>query len=88
MTQESKGLLPSFAIKFLLDYHQSVNLFAMPNFTGNYINEDTGEEYQSWDFFHAPFKNRVERFTDQCSIDSLEKQTLQVDAHPYATAVS
>ena len=45
MTRESKGVHPSFAIKFLLDYHKSVNLFAMPNFTGKYIDEDTGEEY-------------------------------------------
>ena len=88
MTRESKGVHPSLAIKFLLDYHRSVNLFAMPNFTGRHIDKDTGEEYESFDFFHKSFYNRVERFTDQCSIDALEQQMLQVDRRPYATGIS
>jgi len=61
LTSSSQGLLPSFAIKFLLDGHKSENLFAMPNFTGKYIN-DNEEEYSSWDFFHGTFKSRVEPF--------------------------
>jgi hypothetical protein len=36
----------------------------MPNFTGQYLNEETGDYYTSWDFFEAPFKSRVEPFTD------------------------
>jgi len=64
MTHKSEGLTPSFAIKFLLDYEKSENLFGMPNFTGKYTNAETGLEESSWDFFHATFKNRVERFTD------------------------
>jgi len=66
LTSASEGLLPSFAIKFLIDNHKSENLFAMPNFTGKYkeYNEETEEmeENSSWDFFHGTFKNRVEPF--------------------------
>ena len=87
LTSESEGLLPSFAIKFLLDGHHSENLFAMPNFTGKYKDATTMEEYSSWDFFHGTFKNRVERFSDQCDIDSMERKLLEGNDRPYATSV-
>ena len=87
MTSESEGLLPSFAIKFLLDGHRSENLFAMPNFTGKYKNAVTQEEYSHWDFFHGTFKSRVEPFQDQCHIDSMERKFLEGNNRPYATSV-
>ena len=43
LSDESEGLLPSMALKFLIDYKKSENLFAMPNFTGLYENEETVE---------------------------------------------
>ena len=91
LTSASEGLLPSFAIKFLIDNHKSENLFAMPNFTGKYkeYNEETMEmeEYSSWDFFHGTFKNRVEPFEDQCHIDSMERKFLEGNNRPYVTSV-
>ena len=44
LTSQSEGLLPSFAIKFLIDNHKSENLFAMPNFTGIYKEYDEETE--------------------------------------------
>jgi len=86
LTEYSKGLLPSFAIKFLIDNHKSENLFAMPNMTGKYKNA-AGEEYSHWDFFHGTFKSRVEPFQDQCHIDSMERKFLEGNNRPYATSV-
>ena len=54
LTEESDGLLPSMALKLLIDGRKSENLFGMPNMTGIYENGET-----SWDFFHAPYKSRV-----------------------------
>ena len=48
MTNKSEGLLPSFAIKFLLDYEKSENLFGMPNFTGKYADNDDMENEESY----------------------------------------
>lgn len=59
LTEESDGLLPSMALKFLIDGKKSENLFGMPNMTGVYENGET-----SWDFFHSAMKSRVERFTE------------------------
>jgi len=59
LTEYSEGLLPSLAIKFLIDNKKSENLFAMPNMTGMYEDEETGEMEPSWDFFKAPLKSRV-----------------------------
>lgn len=52
LTEISEGLLPSLALKFLVDKIESHNLFAMPNFTGS----------ESWDFFSLPMSNRVAPF--------------------------
>ena len=88
LTEKSKGLLPSFAIKFLLDYSKSENLFGMPNFTGMYKDKETDQEYPSWDFFRGIFKNRVERLPDQCSRDALEAKMIEGNNKPYATGVA
>ena len=59
LTSASTGLLPGAAFKFLIDGLPSDNLFAMPNNTG--VDE---EGNTSWDFFHRPLSNRVQRFKD------------------------
>ena len=87
LTEESTGLLPSMAIKFLIDYKKSENLFGMPNLTGLYEDEETGEMEPSWDFFKAPMKNRVERFTDDCEVDSLEWKMAEANPFPYVTSI-
>ena len=87
MTDESDGLLPSLAIKFLIDYQKSENLFAMPNLTGLYENEDTGELEPSWDFFRAPMKNRVDRFTEECELSTVEKKMIEGNPFPYVTSI-
>ena len=80
LTENSKGLFPSLAIKFLLDEDISLNLFGMPNFTGT----------ESWDFFSQTFKSRVAPFTEEKH--PIQKKTIlqkntEGDARPYATAV-
>jgi len=88
LTEEaSEGLLPSMALKFLIDYKKSENLFGMPNLTGLYENEE-GELEPSWDFFKAPMKNRVDRFTEECEIDTVEKKMIEANPFPYVTAVA
>ena len=82
MTAESKGILPSLAIKFLISNTLSTNLFGMPNFTGK---DEEGNE--SWDFFHRPLKSRVERFERPCERDSVEKKLIEGSPVPYATSV-
>ena len=87
LTEKSEGLLPSFAIKFLLDYEKSENLFGMPNFTGKYADSE-GNETTSWDFFKGTFRNRVERFSDDCERDALEAKMIEGNNKPYATGVA
>ena len=87
LTEESEGLLPGVAIKLLFDYKKSENLFGMPNFTGLYENEETGELEPSWDFFRAPMKSRVDRFTDECELNTVEKKMISGNPFPYATSV-
>ena len=59
LTEQSQGILPAIAIKFLISGKVSTNLFAMPNFTGLDDND-----LPSWDFFHQPMGNRVKPFED------------------------
>ena len=87
LTEQSKGLLPSFAIKFLIDNFKSENLFAMPNFTGIYKDADD-QEFTSWDFFQDTFKSRVEPFQDQCNIDAVERKLREASTMPYASSVT
>lgn len=77
MTEESVGLLPSIAIKFLVDNDKSMNLFAMPNLEGT----------TSWDFFSQALKSRVARFEDDCHRNTVEKKFLEGNNRPYATSV-
>ena len=87
--EKSKGLLPSIAIKFLTDYTHSENIFGMPNFTGIYTDEETGEEYSSWNFFEKTLKSRLDRLPDDgCHRESLEAKMLEANREPYATGVS
>lgn len=88
LTEASVGLLPSLALKFLIDYKKSENLFAMPNFTGLYENEETSALEPSWDFFKAPMKNRVDRLTDPCEQDTVERKLIEGHRFAYMTAVS
>lgn len=52
ITEESEGLFPSVAVKFLHDGIRSSNIFGMASFHPN----------ESWNFFEEPLKNRVEPF--------------------------
>jgi len=80
--------MPSMAIKFLITGKKSENLFGMPNFTGEYMDEETGEKYHSWNFFEKKFKSRVARFEDDCMRDSKEEKMLEGTDKPYATSVA
>lgn len=75
--EDSKGLLPSMAIKFLITGSKSENLFGMPNFTGEYTDEVTGEKYHSWNFFEKKFKSRVSRFEEEPSDDPKVKDCMR-----------
>ena len=70
------------AIKFLISNRISINLFAMPNFTGL---DENGKE--SWNFFDKPLKNRVERFERRCERKSVEKKLIEGSHVPYATSI-
>lgn len=81
MTEDSKGLLPSVALKFLIDGIKAENLFGMPSF----------HETTSWDFFDTDLKSRVKPFqkeTDQCLIDTIQKKLIEATNRPFSTAVS
>ena len=79
----SKGLLPSLAIKFLIDGGEAVNVFGMNNFTGS----------ESWDFFRNELKSRVEplrktRKAHECEIETLNKKLIEGSKRPFVTALS
>ena len=72
LTEESQGILPAIAIKFLLTNRVSTNLLALPNMTGL---DEQGQ--QSFDFFHRPLKSRIERFPDNgCERETVEKKLI------------
>jgi hypothetical protein len=78
--ENSSGLFPSMAIKFLLDGQASKNIFAMPNFVGT----------DSWDFFLNPLSNRVAPFTQEESpidIDTILKKLVEASEWPYVCAI-
>ena len=54
----------------------------MPNMTGV---DENGEP--SWDYFHRPLGNRVERFPDECERATVEKKMISGHRFPYATSV-
>ena len=52
LNEDSNGLMPSLALKFLVDGAKSQNIFAMSSFLSS----------GSWNFFENPMTNRVEPF--------------------------
>ena len=84
--EESEGLLPSVALKFLIDGAKSQNVFGMPSF----------KETDSWDFFESPMRSRVDPFepadasgeNDQCLVDTIQKKLVEGTKWPFSTAVS
>ena len=52
LTDDSEGLLPSFAMKFLIKGQSSQNIFGMPSFKST----------DSWDFFKYNMKSRLDHF--------------------------
>ena len=81
----SQGLLPSFALKFLVDGRKSQNIFGMPSF----------KETDSWDFFDQDMKSRLEPFVpedengrnDQDLIDTIIAKLNEGTITPFSTAV-
>ena len=85
LIENSQGLLPSFAMKFLVDGLKSQNIFGMPSF----------KETNSWDFFANDMKNRLEPFVpadengnnDQDLIDTIQAKLNEGTITPFSTAV-
>ena len=80
LTDTSTGLLPSVAIKFLIDGGASQNLVAMPSFHSS----------SSWNFFKAPMNTRVpplDETDDKCLFDTIITHFVATSTTPYATAV-
>lgn len=85
MHEDSEGLLPSLAIKFLRDGKKSQNIFGMPSF----------KETDSWDFFENTMRSRVDPFVpadengenDQCLVDTIQKKLVEGTKWPFSTAV-
>ena len=83
--EDSEGLLPSFALKFLIDGEKSQNIFGMPSF----------KETDSWDFFENNMKTRLEPFVpadengdnDQMLIDTIQKKLVEGTSWPFSTAI-
>lgn len=64
--EDSEGLLPSVALKFLRDGVTSTNMLAMPSFY------DT----DSWNFFESDMTTRVEPFGTESVSDRISRATL------------
>ena len=81
LTEKSEGLLPSVALKFLINGLKSENVFGMPSF----------HETTSWDFFASDMKSRVEPFDpekDFCLIETIQKKLIEGTNRPFSTGVS
>ena len=85
LTELSGGLLPSFALKFLITGQKSQNIFGMPSF----------KETDSWDFFKYDMKTRLDHFipadengeNDQMVIDTLRNKLNEAHRNPFTTTV-
>lgn len=85
LTEISGGLLPSLAMKFLIDGTYSQNIFGMPSF----------HETSSWDFFDTNMKSRLDHFVpadengnnDQYLIDTIEVKLNTASKWPFTTAI-
>ena len=82
--ENTNGLIPSVAIKLLMNGQKSENLFGMPSFL------ETG----SWNFFENRLRSRVERFPEEpgttpedCMRRAKEEKMLEGHDTPYATSV-
>ena len=77
--EESKGLKPSVAFKFLRDGTFSDNIVAMPSFFGS----------ESWNFLEKPMFNRVESFAeDSIEHATIRKKLMEGSRFAFACAVS
>lgn len=74
-------MLPSLAIKFLIDGLPSNNVVGMPGFLG------TG----SWNFFKNAMHTRVAPFTEEenpIEFNTIRKKLAEASKRPFSTAVS
>ena len=79
--EESKGLTPAVAIKFLRDGTISSNIVAQSSF------QNSG----SWNFFKEPLRTRIDSFDpeeDQIWIDTLQQKLLDNSAKPFLMSFS
>lgn len=85
----STGLIPSMAVKFLVDNYRSKNILAMPSFNNS----------GSWNFFKKPMSNRVDPWTRgpdiadhegeefTCEVNTMLKKMVESAQRPFATAL-
>ena len=78
LVDSSTGLLPSLALKWLVDGRRSSNVFGMPSFNAS----------SSWNFFNEPMRNRVEPFTEDLKKETIEKKLVEASNKPYAVGFS
>ena len=79
--EESEGLTPSVALKFLRDGTRSANIVAQSSF------KNSG----SWNFFKEPFKTRIEGFDpvdDRLWIETLQRKLFNGAHKPFVMSVS
>ena len=85
LNEESVGLQPSLALKFLIDGRRSDNLLAAVS-----VKPVDG----LWDFFGETMKNRLEPFDqtengpDWIEVQTVQKKLLEGSPRPFATGVS
>ena len=75
---EAGGLTPSLAIKFLRDGMRSVNHLANVSF----------EPTSSFNFMANNFRSRIDLFTDQCAVDTIQRKFLDVTSSPQSVGLS
>lgn len=82
LSEETKGLTPSVAIKFIVNEFRSNNIFAMNSFKAN---------EGSWNFFEKKMMNRVPPFTpedDPIEFATMHKKIIDGSKCPYGTAIA
>lgn len=80
LNDASKGLLPSVAVKFLIDGRSSNNVFGMPSFKSS----------DSWDFFSQPMKSQVDPFTEDMTVEmeTIFVKLLEGSVQPFGTGTA
>lgn len=79
--EDSEGLMPSLALKFLMDGTDSENIVAMPSFLNS----------GSWNFFEKPMSNRVDPFDQDenwCEAATIQRKLGETTAWPFDTGIS